>query len=162
MKKTFALIIIVLLFVSLFTGITAQADEKYKLKSVTVTCLNASSPDINPTDTLVNIYAYDGVIYQVNISSFCLTGVKVVGSAPIGTFFLNSAAPNKTIIFPNTGSFTYIVTDSIADADTAYGRVVVTLGAPTLTQWGVIILVTLLILSAIYIMLKRRKATVPA
>jgi hypothetical protein len=33
---------------------------------------------------------------------------------------------------------------------------------PTLTQWGAIILVALLIASAVFIMLRRRKATVPA
>lgn len=33
---------------------------------------------------------------------------------------------------------------------------------PTLTQWGVIILVALIIASAIFIMVRRRRATVPA
>jgi len=33
---------------------------------------------------------------------------------------------------------------------------------PTITQWGFIVLVVLLITSAIFILLKRRKATVPA
>jgi hypothetical protein len=33
---------------------------------------------------------------------------------------------------------------------------------PTITQWGVIVLVALIVASAIYIMLRRRRATVPA
>jgi len=33
---------------------------------------------------------------------------------------------------------------------------------PTLTQWGIIIMITLIVGSAVFIMLKRRKATVPA
>jgi hypothetical protein len=36
------------------------------------------------------------------------------------------------------------------------------LGVPTLTQWGLVILVSLLITSAVFVMLKRRKAAVPA
>lgn len=71
-----------------------------------------------------------------------------------------------------TQCFTYPANRTITSASWTANDTITVLGnaldgeticsVPSLTQWGIIILVALMISSAIFILLKRRKATVPA
>jgi hypothetical protein len=163
MKKTSILVLIVALVFTFFGS--ASAEDKgvgILIKCSPITDTTESTFVIPASAT---IQAQQIVGFRLNTSGLnsCFDSVKVMSNPPIGNFNLTQSNPFKTITFPSAGIDTYRVTSySTAGADTALGTITVTPLIPTLTQWGVIILVALLILSAIYIMLKRRKATVPA
>lgn len=159
MKK----ISILVLFIALVFTFFGSASAEDKGVGVLIKC-PADSIYVKPDTAIIQAQQMVGFKLNTNGLDSCLTldSVNVISNSPIGNFKLTRANPFKTITFPNSGTYTYQVAYITAGADTAQGTVIVTPPVPTMTQWGVIILVALIIISGIIIIWKRRKAAVLA
>lgn len=158
MKRTFALVF-VLVFLFSFSAVMAQKAPQV----VTMTCVAGDTVDIaNPH---ARIYPGETVTFRMNTTGVgvCSTGVNVNGATPIGNFDLTLGDPAEVITFPDTGMYEYDVTELAGPRGITHGKVEVrTEFGPTLTEWGIIALVVLILGSAAFIMLRRKKASVPA
>jgi len=158
MKKVFASVLVIGFLFILFIPTSAGGQ-----KLVTITCPGGGAPVIAPL--IVRICPEDTVTFGVVTAGAdgCVSGVNVNGVPPIGNFNLTPAAPQKQITFLNPGTYEYTVT-KLKGEILAQGKVIVLTEeeCPTLTEWGIIILIALLVGSTVFIMLRRRKASVPA
>jgi plastocyanin len=152
--------ILILVFAFLLLGFSIVLAQKGN-KVVTITCPGGGNPVIDPDP--VTIFCGEKVTFGVVTAGAngCVSGVNVNGSAPIGNFNLTPADPQEEITFPNAGTYNYTVT-KLKGEIIASGQVIVKQGqycTPTLTQWGIIILIALLVGSGAFIILRRKKAT---
>lgn len=90
----------------------------------------------------------------------------VRGDAPIGEIhFADTAGDSTATVGPFGGKYTnwhYWVVDGAEEQDSVEGVITIYREQPTLTQWGIIALVILILVSAVFIMVRRKKAAVPA
>jgi len=159
MKRLFVSLLVFALLCGLFVSASAQ-EETQKQGQVTITCPNTGDPIISPT--VMRIWEDGDVTFVLDTAQAdsCLNGVSVNGTGPIGNFNLTFANPDSTIPFPNAGTYTYTVA-KIGGKVVAQGTIEVMAATPTMTQWGIIILVALIVASGVVIMLKKRKAAIP-
>jgi hypothetical protein len=155
--------ILVLAFVAAFVFSFATAMAQKTPQVVTITCPDGGDPSIGNPNARVSIG--ETVTFSVVCAGAngCVSGVNVSGVAPIGNFNLTPAAPQNTITFNTAGTYEYDVTKLKGGKGPSHGVVVVYDPAvPTLTQWGIIALIALVLGSAVFLMLRRKKAAVPA
>jgi hypothetical protein len=162
MKKTLVPVLIALFVVALLSNVSAG--EK---RPIIIQCAaGPASPAVVP-ETLV-ICPAEVATFTTTLGAGaggCGDSVKVVGVAPINTFWLTTISPMKTVQFPAAGLYSYTATTYSGGLvqGTVSGWVNVrSSGCPTMTQWGVIIMVALIVGSAVFIMARRRRAMVPA
>lgn len=164
MKKVLILGIATFLFFSFFLSASAQ-DEK---SAILISCpVAVGSPVINPNPlTICPGYAATFSTVLGTFADGCGDSVKIEGVSPIGTFWLRQGDAAKSITFSSAGTFAYSAStykNGILQG-TSSGSVVVasTPACPTISEWGLIVLVALIISSAIFIMMKRRRKTTVA
>lgn len=107
--------------------------------------------------------ADDAIIFSIRAAGNWDGGEIVVlefGAAPR---FLNHGGHAWNTAFGVSGAFNLAVATEEVDAIEAYPYLSsIPPGTPTLTEWGLIVLVALLIASTVFVILKRRKAVVRA
>ncbi len=115
----------------------------------------------DPDPSRVRIASGDFVRFHTSAS--CDFWVR--GDSPIGEFRLGiQAAETERVVGPfseRLAVWHYWVVDGAAENDSAAGIVFIPTGS-VLTQLGTIILVALMLASAVFIILRRRRAAVPA
>jgi hypothetical protein len=105
----------------------------------------------------------DTIIFSIRAAANWDGGEIVVlpwDGKPNSAFYLNHGGHLWNTAFPVASTFHLDPPTEEVDAIEAYPPM--TYGTPTLTQWGLIILVALIIASGVFIALRRRKAAVPA
>jgi hypothetical protein len=116
----------------------------------------------NPNPDRVYLEMGDFVKFTTNDS--CDFWVR--GDAPIGEIHFNASLGDSTAtVGPFGGKYTnwnYWVVDGAGEQDSVEAVISVYREQPTLTQWGIIALVILILVSAVFIMVRRKKAAVPA
>jgi plastocyanin len=156
-------IIVFAFVVALLLSFSVSIAEK-EPQVVTITCPLGGEPNIgNP---LARISAGETVTFNAVCTGDdgCVDGVNVTGAAPIGNFDLTPPDNQQQVItFPSAGTYEYDVTKLGGGKGITHGVVEVSSTAvPTMTQWGIMILVALMIGSAVFMALRRRRAAVPA
>ena len=156
MSKTTGLLTAILVLI-LFSPMSAFAVDPLD-QVVEISCTGAI-PNVNPCDIQIGVGR--AVIFKMNTVS-CDT-VFVNGASPIATFTLRDTSPQKVVTFSNSGTFSYNVTDSTVPGDTNSTKTwckvnVVGTPIPTLSQWGIFILVLLIVGTGIWILIRKRLA----
>jgi len=158
LKITVRLLTVVAL-VLIFSAPTILADtELYYPIIDSVTC----HPGGPPTVTLANIEIYEGGMVIFKITSSC-DSVQINGDSPIENFYLTTSNPQKSIIFLKAGVFNYAITDyDQIPPQTSSAKVttiLVTNPFPSLSTWGIIILIALIIVAGVYLWIRRKPVT---
>ncbi len=158
MKKAFVSVLFILSLFVIFVSAKAEEDKAGASTFVTINCKGDTIPIIDNPEARICLTKTVTFKFIPSCDS-----VKLKGDSPIDSCWLSPANPQKVVTFTNLGIYHYWVTD-LAAVDTAYGvvNVLASYCTPTLTDWGIIILIGLIISSAVFILLRRRKATVSA
>jgi hypothetical protein len=168
MKRELLAVSVVVFLFCFFVSAAAQNEPISQFWLVKITCPGDSvgrDTTVRISPDSVNINKRDGVKFSMDtLTSDGCDSVTVNGTSPIGIFKLTHTHRDTMITFAidTTGKFRYTVKTFPTQADSAKGLVQVSALTPTLTGWGIIILVALIAASTVFIVLRRRKAAVPA
>jgi len=134
----------------------AEGERANKVITIDCDANGVKSVDPNP----LRIVKGESVDFQIVVGGGC-AAVSVNGPAPIGAFALTQASPSQTKgPFNEIGRIQYTVTKT-ARADPYEAEIHVTGRVPSLTTYGIIVLVLLLLISTVWVIRKKR-ARVPA
>jgi hypothetical protein len=162
MRRIVVPVLVVAFLFALFLCVSAS-DKR----PILISCPNTpGNPVINP-DTL-KICPGEVATFTATLGfggEGCGDSVKIAGDPPINTFWLTATNSQKVVLFQAADVYGYFATRYAGGAPqgSSEGAVEVSsVGCPTMTEWGIVSLVGLIVASAIYIMLRRRKAAVTA
>ncbi|HVP35843.1 MAG TPA: hypothetical protein VMT04_02495, partial [Terriglobales bacterium] len=108
-----------------------------------------------------NLEVWVGDTVQFSIQGSTCTNVNISGSGPIGNFNLTTGTPKQAIAFPSVGTYSYIITDNgQSPSQTSSSKVVTVIPhyVPSLSTWGIIILIGLIIITGAYLWIRRKPA----
>jgi hypothetical protein len=151
-KSTITLLVATAVLILIYPVPLFAADPLYYYLDINCT---GGVPDVaKPT---LEIYPGASVIFRINTTT-CDT-VFISGIPPIGNFTLRKTNSTNTVIFPNSGTFTYTVTDSVSNSTKTGCSIIVSGQVPSLSSLGMIILIALIIVTGVYLWIRRKPVT---
>jgi len=148
-KSTITLLVATAVLILIYPMPLFAVDPLYNFVEINCT---GGVPDVKqPTLTIL---PGGSVIFEINPTT-CDT-VFISGTPPIGNFTLRVTNPDTTIKFPNIGTFSYTVTDSVSNMTKTGCSVIISERFPSLSSLGMIVLVALIIVAGVYLWLRRK------